>query len=378
MTRTTSNRVPGIWQGVRWAMDPGAEGGGTTRARLVWRTLHANLLHGKAMHRWMAVAADLHSREITRDLPGEYLRAVRPSVHGGVGFAERVAQLIDHMDWLESAFHPAAFSQIASGEPLVLLELTPPPGYQYMRLQLQQAPVQSPEGDLLLTITLQRSADLQHKPHPMDAGVLAFSRMSIQGTPCLAIGGVRGQRSASQRVSAIEIAQALQGWKPAVLLVRVAQELARYWQLKLIGLDPAAHRLHGWSYRWNRRNREAGERIFGSYRALWDHFKAGNGPEGWVILPLESDDGLAATALSPEKRARQTRRADFWIRTRKLLRADLRKLLQRSGLESKAGATRAMELVTLSPPMESEFPLDSGPDDVIPSRVLETGPGAIP
>ncbi|AMO23048.1 hypothetical protein GCM10027034_45210 [Ramlibacter solisilvae] len=379
MTRRTSQRVPDIWQGVRWAMQPGLQGGGTSRARLVWRAIQANLRHGKAMRRWMAVAFELHSREVIRDLEGEFLRAVRPSVHRGVGYAERVVQLVDHMDWLETAFLPPAFAQIAAGEPLVLMELAAPPGYDFMRLQLQQAPVQSPEGELLLTLTLQRSAELQHKPQPLDAGVLAFSRFRIEGTPCLAIGGVRGQRHPVQRVSSAEIAQVLQGWKPAVLLVRVAQELARHWSLKLVGLDPAAHRLQGWSYRWNRRNRQAGERIFDSYRALWDHFNADNGPPGWVIVPLEADDKLAATALSPEKRARQTRRADFWIRTRNQLRAELRKLLQRPGREARLSrVTQALGPATVTPDQDSSFDFEGSSEELLPSRVLETGSARLP
>jgi uncharacterized protein VirK/YbjX len=377
MTRRASHRVPGTWQGVRWAMQPGAEGGGTSRVRLVWRAINAAVLHRKAMRRWMGVASDLRSREVIHDLAGEYLRAVRPSVHGGVDYAERVVQLVDHMDWLETAFHPAAFAQIASGEPLVLLELLAPPGYDYMRLQLQQAPVQSPEGDLLLTLTLLRSDELQYKAQPIDAGVLAFSRFRIEGTACLAIGGVRGQRDPAQRISAAEIDQALHGWKPSVLLVRVAQELARVWNLKLIGLDPAAHRLQHWSYRWSQRHRETGERIFGSYRALWDHFNASNGPPGWVILPLEADDKLAATALSPERRARQSRRADYWLRTRSQLRIELRKFLQWSMREARLSrTTQALGPATEAEPRESGFP-ESGIEDVIPSRVLETGPGAL-
>lgn len=123
-----------------------------------------------------------------------------------------------------------------------------------------------------------------------------------------------------ERISPMELNQRLQGWKPSVLLVRVAQELARFWQLRLVGLDPAAHRLHHWSYRWQARYREAGQKIFDSYEALWDHFDCKPGPLGWVVVPLNSDEKLAATALSPEKRARQTRRADYWIRTRKCRR----------------------------------------------------------
>ena len=299
----------------------------------------------------------------------------------GTTFPERVVQLTDHMDWLETAFHPAAFAQVASGEPLVLAELTPPRSYQWMRLSVQQAPAQSPEGELLLTLTLCRSEDLQHKPQPIDAGVLAFSRFRIEGTPCLVIGGVRGQRDPVHRVSPMEISQALQGWKAPVFLVRVAQELARYWGLKLVGLDPSAHRLHHWSYRFSSRYRDVGEKIFASYRALWEHFEARNGPRGWMVLPLDADEKLAATDLSPEKRTRQARRADFWIRTRNALRADFRKLLQRPVREPR------LDRVTQALTPSGNMPLDefdspesshSGDDDsFFTSRVLETGPGVL-
>lgn len=380
-SRKRPQPVPGLWDGVRWAFARDARGGGTSRVRLAWRALHATLTQAKALRRWMGVVHELRSRDIVRDPGGEYLRAIRPYVHRGTTYSERVVQLVDHMDWLETAFRPAAFTQVASGEPLVLAELTPPRGYDFMRLQLQQAPAQSPEGELLLTLTLRRSADLQHKPQPIDAAVLAFSRFRIDGTACFVIGGVRGQRDPVQRVSPVEVSQALQGWKPPVFLVRVAQELARYWNLKLVGLDPASHRLHGWSYRWNSRYRVAGEKIFASYRALWDHFEARNGPKGWVILPLDADEKLAATDLSPEKRARQARRADYWIRTRNGLRAEFRKLLQRPGMEPR------LDRITQALTPSGNMPLDEfdGPpesssmedEDFIPSRVLETGPGAL-
>ena len=355
-------------------MKPGADGGGTSRSRLVWRALIATMLHGKALRRWMAVVFELHSRAVVHDLAGEYLRAIRPYVHRGTGFAERVVQLTDHMDWLETAFHPKAFETIAFGQPLVLAELPAPRGYDFLRLQLQQAPVQSPEGELLLTLTLQRSADVQHKPQPMDAGVLAFSRFRVDGVGCLVIGGVRGQRHPVQRASPMEISQALQGWKPAVLMVRIAQELARYWGLHLIGLHPGAHRLQARSYQWNSRNRDAVQRISSSYSALWSHFEAGNGPPGWVIIPLNSDEKLAATALSPEKRARQTRRADYWIRTRNLLRVQFKQLLNRQHREARLSrVTEQHERDSLSgEPSDFE---DS--EDVVPSRVLETGPGSL-
>jgi uncharacterized protein VirK/YbjX len=372
MTQHSSHRMPGTWQGVRWALEPGAQGGGTSRARLVWRALKGAVWHGGVLRRWMAVVHELHSRGIVRDVAGEYLRAVRPYVHRRTGFGERVIQLIDHADWLETAFQTVAFERLASGRPLVLAELTAPRGYDFMRLQLQQAPTQSPEGELLLTLTLQRSADVQHRPQPVDAGVLCFSRFRLDGIACMVIGGVRGQRHPATRVSPIEVGQALQGWKPAVLMVRVAQELARYWGLHLVGLDPGAHRLHGWSYQWIRRYREAGQRIYASYDALWEHFDATKGPPGWLIVPLNSDEKLAATALSPEKRERQTRRADYWIRTRNLLRLQFKQLLVRPGREARL--SRITESVDRDSMAESEFPHS---EDVVPSRVLETGPGSV-
>ncbi|HEY8047719.1 MAG TPA: DUF535 family protein [Ramlibacter sp.] len=352
-----------------------------SRLRLAWRALRATLGNAKALRRWMAVVAELHSREIVRDVPGEYLRAIRPYVNRNTTFSERAGQLVDHMDWLEGAFHPAAFAQIASGEPLVIAELTPPRSYEWMRLVLTQAPVHSPEGDMLLALRLRRSPELQHKPQPLDVAVLAFSRFRIDGTPCFVIGGVRGQRDPMQRVSPVEIAQALQGWKAPVFLVRVAQELARYWSLSLVGLDPAAHRLHDWSYRFSPRYREAGEKIFGSYRSLWDHFDARNGPRGWVILPLDADEKLAATDLSPEKRARQARRADFWIRTRNALRGELRTLLQRPTREPRLDrVTQALTPSGNMPLDEFDAPRASSidsEDSFFTSRVLETGPGLL-
>jgi uncharacterized protein VirK/YbjX len=361
-------RIPGIWQGLKWARSPGAEGGGTTRRRLLWRALRATVSHGRALQGWMAMVFDLHSRQIVRDLPNEYLRAIRPYVHRHTDYPERIVQLIDHMDWFEGAFQSAAFEKIASGKPLVLAELAAPRGFDYMRLQLQQSSPQSMEGELLLTLNLQRAPDVQHKAQPVEAGVLAFSVFRIDNLGCLAIGGVRGQRHATQRLSPMELNQALQGWKPAVLLVRVAQELARFWGLHLVGLDPAAHRLRGRSYQMHKRYRDGAERIFASYDALWEHFEATNGPPGWVIVPLNSDEKLSATALSPEKRERQTRRADYWIRTRNLLRQQFKQLLQKQHREARVSR------VTQAMPLED---LQASDSEVVPSRVFESGPGSL-
>jgi uncharacterized protein VirK/YbjX len=373
MTPRPSNRMPGPWQAVAWAIQPGAEGGGTSRLRLVWRAIRAALWHGNDMRRWMAVVFELHSRGIVRELPAEYLRAVRPYVHRGTGFGARVVQLIDHADWMETAFQPAAFEQLASGQPLVLAELAAPRGYDFMGLQLQRSAAQSPEGEMLLTLNLRRAASVQHRAQPVDAAVLGFSRFRVDGVACLVIGGVRGQRHPVLRISPMELTQALQGWNPAVLLVRVAQELARYWNLHLIGLDPREHRLHGWSYQWTRRYREAGQRIFASYDALWQHFQATSGPTGWVILPANSDEKLSATALSPEKRQSQTRRADYWIRTRNLLRVQLKQSLQRPGRETRLSrATEGFDRDSTSGDDQ-----DVSSEEMVPARVLQTGPGEI-
>lgn len=369
-------RVPGLWQGVLWAFQRGGDGGGISRARLVWRALIASLAHGEPLRRWMAVVCELHGRGLITDLEGEYLRAVRPYVHRHTDVALRVVQLIDHTDWLETAFKPRTLERLSAGKVVVLAELPPPRGYEFMRLQLRRSSVHSPEGELLLTLSLQRSADIQPKAVPVDAAVVGFSRIRLEGSACLAIGGVRGQRHARMRASPVEISQAMQGWKPSILLIRVMQELARAWNLRLVGLNPASHMLQGWSYIWSGRHRSAAERIFGSYEALWDHFDAKRGPIGWMVLPVHSDEKLEATALSPEKRERQTRRADYWIRTRRLLRTQLRGLLLRPGREARL--SRMTEAMTESPFDEdwSDMQPDDDSDSFFgPSRVLDTGPG---
>ncbi|MBC5763538.1 DUF535 family protein [Ramlibacter albus] len=378
---STSRRLPGLWQGVRWAWARGNEGGGIGRARLTRRALAATLAHRSALQRWMSVVHELASRGLVRDVQGEYLRAIRPHVNMHTGVADRAVQLIDHVDWMETAFHSWALERFAGDEPLVLAELTPPRGYEFMRLQLQRTPVQAPEGELLLVLALRRAANVQHKAQPVEAAALGFSRFRIEGTGCLVIGGVRGQRDPLNRLSQAELNNVLVGWKPSVLLVRVMQELARYWGQKLVGLDPAAHRLHHWTYRLDERRRETGQKIFAAYDALWKHFDAQPGPEGWVVLPAHSDEKLAATDLSPERRERQVRRADYWIRTRKLLHAQMKSLLQRPGREiTRGGVTEELDSVTQSPDGTSSYfdadYLDSSEDDV-PSRVLQTGPGAL-
>jgi uncharacterized protein VirK/YbjX len=377
MTGKSSRRIPGIWHGVSWAFQQANQTSGVSRLRLVWRALVAGVVYPKAMRRWMAVVFELRSRGIVDNLSHEYLRAVRPYVRRGTSVSSRVVQLIDHADWLETAFKPAAFEQLTSGQPLVLADLSAPRGYEYMRLQLQRAP-QSPEGELLLTLTLQRSREVQQKAQPMEAAGMGFSRFRVDGVGCLVIGGVRGQRHPVQRLSPMELSQALSGWKPAVLMVRVAQELARYWGLHLIGLDPKWHQLQGWSYRWQTRYRDAAERITSSYDALWSHFEAKKGPPGWLIVPLSSDEKLEATALSPEKRTRQTRRADYWIRTRNLLRLEFRELLLRPDREARLSRmTQSMAPETVSPGDDDDDNDFENDEDMVPSRVLETGPGSL-
>ena len=377
MTRASSKRVPGIWHGLLWSLQRGGQGGGISRTRLLWRTLTANLGHGKALRHWMGVVFEMQSRQIISDMSGEYLRAVRPYVHRHTRVTDRVVQLIDHADWLETALKHGAFETLTAGRPLVLAELPAPRGFEYMRLQLRRASPQSPEGELVLSLTLQRTANVQQKAQAVDAAVMGFSRFRIDGVGCLVIGGVRGQRNPVARFSPQELSQALAGWKPSVLMVRVAQELARYWGLRLVGLDPASHQLQDWTYQIRKRYRDAGLRIYASYDALWEHFDAKKGPPGWMILPLDSDEKLEATALSPEKRARQTRRADYWIRTRNALRLQFRDLLLRPDREARLShLTESMALESGSPDDDVE---DSGfgesDDDMIPARVLQTGPG---
>ncbi len=370
MTRSSSSRLPSLWQGVSWALERGSGGGGVSRSHLVWRSIVATLRHGKALRRWMLMVHELKARGVVDDIPGEYLRAVRPYVQRHTDVTTRVVGLIDHIDWLETAFAPASLQRLFDGKAVVLAELAAPRGYEFMRLQLRRSSAQSPEGELLLTLSLQRSPDVQRNALPVDAAVLAFSRFRIDGTSCLVIGGVRGQRSPVLRMSEQELKQALQGWKPSVLMVRVAQELARFWGLRLVGLDAAAHPLQGWNYQWSRRHREAAHRIFASYAALWNHFDAKHGPHGWMVLPINSDEKLEAVALSPEKRARQVRRADYWIRMRKLLRTRFGDVLHRAPVEARL--SRVTEAFTLQ---DDDGYQDS--EDVVPSRAMDSGPSSL-
>lgn len=363
-------RTPGIWRGVGWAL-AAPPAGGIGRVELGLRALWALVTRPAALHRWMVVAHEMHGRGLAPDLHGDFLRAVRPHVNRGTGVSARCTQLVDHADWLETALQPSALRKLMAGEPVSLVELPPPRGYATLDLCLRRAPVQSPEGDLLLTLSLQR--EVRDDPaSTVDVAVLAFSCFRIQGKPCLVIGGLRGQRDVNLRLSPTEVAQTLHGWKPSVLMVRVAQELAAFWELGLVGLDPNAHALHTWRKRLNPRNREMAARIGDSYRSLWAHFAAQRGPEGWMALPPQSDDSLAAIAQSPEKRARQIRRADYWIRTANLLRTEFRVILLR------ADPVERMGRMTEAHTMQGEFSGYEGRmSDYAVSSVLDTGPGTL-
>ncbi len=361
-------KTPGIWQGIGWAL--GSTPGGATRLRLAARMAWALLRYPSALRRWMTVVAELQARGLVNDLPAEFLRAVRPYVHRGQSVQDRVVQLTDHADWLDGALQPAAQRQLASGQPVVLANLQPPRGYTSMRLQLQRAPAHSPEGELLLTLALHRAAEV-HVSQPVDVAAVALSCFRVQGKRCLAIGGVRGQRNPALRLSPQEITQALSGWKAPVLMLRVMQELAQFWELHLIGLDPAWHPLFAWYYAASPRHRELAQRIAGSHNMLWKHFDAQHGPGGWMVLPLHSDDRLAATALSPEKRARQIQRADYWIRTGNLLRAEFRNVLLRP--DPRAELARQTESHTLQDMFSGYDESRNG----TPSSVLDSVPNSV-
>ena len=385
----TYSRKPNLWKAFLWAAATPTRNGQWGRLRLVSRTAYALLAHPTEMKRWMGVVYELHTRGMLDDLEGEYLRAVQPHVNRLTTIQERVSQLIDYMDWTELAFQPGPLAQLNSNQPLVLVELPPLPGYEHMRLQLTRAPVNSPEGELLLSLSVRRAPDVQHMTRALDVAVVAFSRFRVEGEASLVIGGMRGQRHPSLRLSPIEMAQALQGWKAPVLMVRVMQELARHWGLHLVGLDPRWHQLKGWPYRYSARNRETALRVKESYEALWRHFDARPGPPGWIVLPTSSDDSLAATALSPEKRARQIQRADYWLRTSSLLRREMRQALQRAGRDARvARVTQSMASEFEPEEQQQKFQArrERPIDDLMPgkvrtrpqsSRILETGPSSL-
>ena len=83
-------------------------------------------------------------------------------------------------------------------------------------------------------------------------------------------------------------------------------------------------------------------------------------------------------ALSPERRARQARRADYWIRTRKLLRQQIVDQLQRPGREaSLSRVTQSLGARTVTSESDWDDPFFDSSEDLVPSRVLETGPGQL-
>ena len=84
----------------------------------------------------------------------------------------------------------------------------------------------------------------------------------------------------------------------------------------------------------------------------------------------------AIAALSPERRARQTRRADYWIRTRKLLRTQIVGALQRPGRDARISrVTESLGPRTVASEDEWNDSFFDSSEDLVPSRVLETGPG---
>ncbi len=371
MSDSAFERVPSIWRGLGWALrsQPGSL---SARWRLAARLAWGLIFHQGLLRRWMEVAFEMHARGLMPDLPAAFLRPVRPFVHRDLSIQERCVQLIDHTDWLSSALAPAALRQLVGGPGVVLANMSPPRGYRSISLRLQRAPDHSPEGELRLTLTVVRDARVQ-SAQPADVAVLGFSCFWVQGKPCLVIGGVRGQRQPGQRLTEAEVTEALSGWRAPVLMMRVMQELARAWDLHLVGLDPASHPLHGWTNRLSGRDRETARRISSSYNRLWKHFEAQDGPPGWVMLPLQSDDRLASTAMSPEKRARQIQRADYWIRTANLLRQEFRGVLLPP--DAKARADRAVEHHTLQGVLSGYD--DSRRSGLTMSSVLESVPGSV-
>jgi len=371
MNKPLAQRPPSIWNALSWAL-AAPPAGGLSRGRLALRTAWALLRHPVALRHWMAVAHEQHQRGLMPDFHGDFLRLVRPYVNRALPVSARSVQLIDHTDWLETALLPAALRALTEGKAVTLADLPPPRGYELMRVQLQKAPSYSREGELLLSLMLQRDSRVQVS-QPVEVAVIAFTTFRVQGKACMAVGGVRGQRHPVLRLSAMEVAQALQGWKAPVLMLRVMQELGQFWDLHLVGLDPSWHSLRSWRRRFSTRDRDTADRITQSLGALWDHFDAKRGPRGWVVLPPHSDDHLEATALSPEKRARQIQRADFWIRTGAMLRQEFRGVLQRPDPHARLGG--ATEGQTIHGGF-SGYGTSTG-EDHVHSSVLDSGPASL-
>lgn len=314
------------WRAVVWSLQPAHGGSPLVAAYAAW----AAVRHAKPLRRWLAQVEDLRSRGLLQDARVEALRALHPPLVRGMGFAERVSQLLDHQDWMEGAFQRAPFGQLARGESVLLQALEPPSGCDSMVLQLRRAPQPGDAGELLLTLTVLPSVGPGGLQEPVDVGVLAFTRLRLrEHHACLAIGGVRGQRGQSSQLSGGAVQKALNGWPPAVFLVMVIQELARHWHLGLVGLDPRYHRLLAWPWRWSRSQRAVAKRLTATHAPLWEQFGASSGHAGWLRLQTDPGDLLAATAREPLKRQRQAERADFWLRARGLLRDDLEHILAR-------------------------------------------------
>lgn len=67
-------------------------------------------------------------------------------------------------------------------------------------------------------------------------------------------------------------------------------------------------------------------------------------------------------------------RADYWIRTRNLLRVQFKELLNWPGLEARL--SRITEQVERDSMTDDEFDFEES-EDMVPSRVLQTGPGSL-
>src|SRR5690606_2729438 len=142
MSNPSPPRVPSVWRGLLWSWRRGSDGGGGPRSRLMWRALVGTTPWAGAMRRWPGAVSERHPPGLLNDPAGEYMRAVRPYVHRHTDYSARVLQLIDYVDWMESAFKPQALKKLLAGEDIVLAELQPPRGCDWMRLQLRRAPVQ--------------------------------------------------------------------------------------------------------------------------------------------------------------------------------------------------------------------------------------------
>ena len=97
--------------------------------------------------------------------------------------------------------------------------------------------------------------------------------------------------------------------------------------------------------------------------------------------PCTSSTPSPAPSKPPEKRERQTRRADYWIRTRNLLRLQFRQLLQRPGLEARISRiTESIERDTLDEDEDERLYERGGfrhSADLVAAHVLHTGPASL-